>query len=283
MQEPAHGARPNLRTRFRRAFFAGLAALLPTILTIGVLVFCWNVLNLHVAQRVTHGLQAILKTELAADWYWRPIVGLTDAELAEEPPPGAPTEGFVPFGSRADAHVPPWLGIVIAVLLVTVVGFLLKGYVGRQVVHLVEGSLQHIPIIRIIFPYAKQITQFFFEGRRPIQYRNPVAIEYPRKGIYSIGFVTTDGFAELTSATGRPMVSVFLPSSPTPVTGYVVVVPKEEVITLQLTIDEALSYIVTGGVILPAEQLSGPPPSNAAPDAPASPQAGRLAGPPGAG
>ena len=82
-----------------------------------------------------------------------------------------------------------------------------------------------------------------------------MAIQYPRKGIYSIGFVTSEGLKDVTNETGVEMVSIFIPSSPTPITGYTILVPREEVLHLNMTADEALRFTISAGVILPPSQL----------------------------
>ena len=169
----------------------------------------------------------------------------------DEPVPPA----FVPFSQRVEAHVPFWLGLVLALMAVLIVGFIFKGYIGKQVLRLVERLVLRVPLIRVIYPYAKQLTEFFFEGRRPVQYDTAVAIEYPRKGLYAIAFVTNEGFEDVARISGKEMVSVFVPSSPTPVTGYTIVLPKEDVIALNMSVDEAIRFTISAGVLLPASQV----------------------------
>ena len=248
----------RITDKYKRAFFAGLAAILPTILTIGVMVFCWNVLNQYVAGYINQGLRAVLEFEFAKEWYWQGVWGLQDWQLREEvvAPEGSwSSSDLMPFSERVEAHVPVWLGFVLALVLVLMVGFVFKGYVGRQLLRLLEGWIHRIPIIKVIYPYAKQVTEFFFEGRRPIQYESAVAIEYPRKGVYSIAFVTNEGFKDIADRSGQEMVSCFIPSSPTPVTGYTVVVPKADIVELKMSVDQAFRFTISAGVLLPPDQL----------------------------
>ncbi len=250
--------------KYKRAFFAGLAAVLPTILTIGVLVFCWNALEQNVAQPINTGLRALLKTEVAQEWYWQKLLHVQPLEFAEDAEEAQRIAdltnddvpaGVVPFSQRVEAHVPFWLGLVLALMAVLIVGFIFKGYIGKQVLRLVERLVLRVPLIRVIYPYAKQLTEFFFEGRRPVQYDSAVAIEYPRKGLYAIAFVTNEGFEDVARISGKEMVSVFVPSSPTPVTGYTIVLPKEDVIPLNMSVDEAIRFTISAGVLLPASQV----------------------------
>jgi uncharacterized membrane protein len=112
-----------------------------------------------------------------------------------------------------------------------------------------------LPILRRIYPGAKQVSEFFFsEGK--VEFRRVVAIEYPRRGLWSIGFVTGRGFQALMRQAEQELLTVFVPSSPTPITGYIVAVPRREVIDLPITVDEALPFLISGGVIMPpAERL----------------------------
>jgi uncharacterized membrane protein len=240
--------------RYRQAFFAGLATLLPTLLTILVISLCYNVLDQKIARPITGAIKNALRTETAKQYYWKSVRNLQDFQLDEKIAEELPDT--VSFSKRVDAHVPNWIGFVIALALVFAVGFLFRGYLGRQTVRLLESWVLRIPLIRTIYPYAKQVTEFFFREKTAIQYQRCVAFEYPRKGIYSIGFITSEGFRQVCEASGVEIVTIFVPSSPTPITGYTILVPKDSVIHLDLSVDEALPFIISGGVILPPSQTS---------------------------
>jgi uncharacterized membrane protein len=106
------------------------------------------------------------------------------------------------------------------------------------------------PIIRFIYPFIRQVTDFIFSERR-VSFRTVVAVEYPRKGCWSIGFTTGKGLEAIEKRAGRELMSVFIPSSPTPMTGYVIFVSIEDAIVLDLTVDEAFRLVISGGVIKP--------------------------------
>ncbi len=241
------------RSRYKRAFFAGLATLLPTILTVVVLVFCWNFISENIAKPLNTFFEKALQTVPVKEWYWKGLWQLKDYELDEVT--AEQGDDTLAFSDRVDQHVPGWLGFVLALVLVFVVGFLFKGYLGRQFLRFLERWIQRLPVIKVIYPYAKQLTEFFFEEKKKIAYETAVAVEYPRKGIYSIGFVTSEGLKDVTEVVGQDMVSIFIPSSPTPITGYTILVPKADVLQLNMTADETLRFTITAGVILPPSQL----------------------------
>jgi uncharacterized membrane protein len=111
-----------------------------------------------------------------------------------------------------------------------------------------------MPVVKQIYPYVKQVTDFLFGDKR-LQFSRVVLVEYPRKGIWSLGLVTGAGMRTIGRALGEEFLTVFVPSSPTPVTGYVITVRRDEVLDLPISIDDAIRYVVSGGVIMPASQL----------------------------
>lgn len=253
-------ARKSLRERYRGAFFSGLAALLPTILTIFVLTFCFNFLNDKIAQPINRLIENLLSLEVAKAWYWDRLLHLqpwqldeSDMDLVQARELGL--ERDVPFTQMVHAHVPRWLGFVLALALVLVVGVVFRGYIGRQVWRALERGILRLPVLKVIYPYAKQVTEFFFAEKKAMHYDSAVAIEYPRKGIWALGFVTSEGFLDIAAVSGEEMVSVFIPSSPTPVTGYTIVVKRTDLVRLKVTVDEALRFVMSAGVIQPPSQV----------------------------
>ena len=116
-----------------------------------------------------------------------------------------------------------------------------------------EGGLVKLPGIKQIYPSVKQVTDFFFSDRQ-VQYSRVVIVEYPRKGIWSLGLVTNTGMRTVDESLPGELLTVFVPSSPTPVTGYTITVRRDEVIDLPISIDEALRFTISGGVIQPPSQ-----------------------------
>lgn len=147
--------------------------------------------------------------------------------------------------------IPAFLAIFLAVMYL--VGKLLAAGIGRFFWHQVEALINRLPIIRNVYSSVKQVTDFAFsEGE--VQFKRVVAIEYPRKGLWSLGFVTGESMMDIRRAAGEPMLSVLMPTSPMPVTGFTISVPKSETIDLNITIDQAIQFCVSCGVVVPDHQ-----------------------------
>jgi uncharacterized membrane protein len=117
--------------------------------------------------------------------------------------------------------------------------------------------LARVPIISSVYSSVKQVTDFFF-SERPVAYNRVVAVEFPRRGIWTIGFAMGESLMELTLAAGEPMVSIMVPAAPMPMTGWVVTVPKSAIIDLNMTLDQAFQYFLSCGVLVPEHQRATP-------------------------
>jgi uncharacterized membrane protein len=152
--------------------------------------------------------------------------------------------------------------IVVPVFLIvftTVLYFLGRLFtfgLGRWVVVGFDHAILRIPVINKVYGSVKQVTDFAF-SEREIEFNRVVAIQYPREGIWSLGFVTGNSMGEIAEATGEQMLSVLMPTSPMPMTGFTVTIKKSEAIDLNLTVDEAIQFIVSCGVVIPPQQRAG--------------------------
>jgi uncharacterized membrane protein len=149
--------------------------------------------------------------------------------------------------------VPPTnigLGFISVILLILLTGMIAKNYFGRKVIKIGENILTKIPLINRIYIAIQQISNAFLSEKREV-FKKAVLIEYPRKGIYSIGFFTQDTKGEVQKRLKHDVVSVFLPTTPNPTSGFLLFVPKNEVTELNLTIEEALKLVISGGAIIP--------------------------------
>jgi uncharacterized membrane protein len=144
----------------------------------------------------------------------------------------------------------PGLGLILFFLIILLTGFLAVHFFGRNVFPAIERWFSRLPFIRQVYPSVKKIFNFVFSQDRPI-FKKVVMIQYPRQGLYSLGFVVNEGLKQLQEVTGEEMVNVFIPSTPSPLTGYFVVVSKKDVIFLDLTIEDGLKMVVSGGVVNP--------------------------------
>jgi uncharacterized membrane protein len=148
--------------------------------------------------------------------------------------------------------VPVFLSIFILVLYV--VGKFVTAPLGYLLWNVVEALIHRLPLISNVYGSVKQVTDFMLNEQQ-VRFNRVVAIEYPRKGIWSVGFVTGDGMKNVADFAEEPVVSVLVPTSPMPATGFTVLVAKREIIDLNITLDQAIQYIVSCGVVVAHHQL----------------------------
>jgi uncharacterized membrane protein len=146
------------------------------------------------------------------------------------------------------------IAVILTIILLYFIGRLMTARLGGWLVGKFETVfLARLPLISNVYSSVKQVTDFVF-SERTVEYNRVVAIEYPRRGIWSIGFVTGDSMLEMTAAAGEPLVSVLVPTSPMPVTGYTMSIPRSDVMDLDITIDQAFQFTVSCGVLVPEQQ-----------------------------
>ncbi len=161
-------------------------------------------------------------------------------------PPGWRPEALLGFNI-------PGLGFVLAFVVLLVTGALVANLVGRKLVSLWESVLARIPLVRTIYSAVKQVAETLLApGGR--SFRKVLLVEYPRKGMWSLAFETSGAtLGEVQEKTGREeMVSVFVPTTPNPTSGYVVMLPRREIIELDMSVDEGMRFIISMGVAVPA-------------------------------
>ena len=143
-------------------------------------------------------------------------------------------------------------GFVIVFVGVCFLGAFLASVAGRTIWHSVEKMLMNAPFVKQVYPYIKQVTDFMLT-KKQLAFSKVVAIQYPRKGVWSLGLVTGTGLKKIVGKIEKDFLTVFVPSSPTPFTGYVIMTPKDETIEVEMTVEEALRFTISGGVITPSE------------------------------
>jgi uncharacterized membrane protein len=124
-----------------------------------------------------------------------------------------------------------------------------KSLFGRQVILFTERIFSRIPIARGIYSTVKQITNAF--GHDPSSFKRVVMVEYPRKGLYTLGFYTGESNGEIQGRAGKKVLNIFLPTTPNPTSGWLVLIPEEDVIFLDTSVEDGLKYIISGGVVVP--------------------------------
>jgi uncharacterized membrane protein len=150
------------------------------------------------------------------------------------------------------------LASVLGLALVVLLGFAARNFFGRKFVALLEWFVTRVPVVKSIYPHAKQLVEFFFTDSKPIEFNTVAMIEYPRLGLWSLAFVTGAGFKDVQGATGKRMVTVYVPSSPAPMTGYCMVMPADEVLQIDISVEEAMKWVISGGVLSPSAQSVKP-------------------------
>lgn len=197
----------------RRYFLAGLAVLLPVIITIAILSYLFRLIYHPLAPIVDKWVAGILHVHV-------------------------PGIGFA-------------VSLILALGIVIVVGLIASTVIGKRVLLWWDKLLAQLPIVRIVYPPARQIVQFLMQPRAQ-RFGRTVLIQFPRKGCYMIGFLTGHSARIIENAIGRQrMVHVFVPNTPTPLTGFLAIVPEEDVIHLDLSVEDALKMVVSGGVFQP--------------------------------
>ncbi len=145
----------------------------------------------------------------------------------------------------------PGVGIIVGIIIVFAVGFTAANFFGKRIMRALEGWFLRFPFIRQIYPSAKQIVDSFMSKDSPA-FKKVVLVQYPSKGIWSIGFLTNESFKEVNEKTGRDLLHVFIATTPSPLTGYLVLIPREDVQYLEMSIEEGVKLIISGGIVKPA-------------------------------
>jgi uncharacterized membrane protein len=290
--------KPRQPSHLARFFFRGLLTLLPIVLTLIVFGFAYNVVTSYVTRPINRAIYWSLEHN-ALGWKALGLLdidpyGSSYLDTAVLPPDlqslatrvadgyedpefqralGAYREGHAgffrdfetlciretPLRRDVEQQVHPLIGVVLSLLLVIWLGWLVGGFVGRRVMAKVDRAFHAIPLIRTVYPYSKQLVEFFFAEKK-IDFDTVVAIPYPGPHLWSLAFVTSRALKTVQSHIGEEMVTCFVPSSPMPMTGYTLFVRASNIVPLKITVDEALRITMSGGVLIPpSEQAVGGP------------------------
>jgi len=160
---------------------------------------------------------------------------------------------LIPTDFRPDnvlgMHI-PGLGIVLSVAVLLVTGLLAANFLGRKLVSLWESWLQRIPLVRSVYSAAKSFAEVVLTDNTD-SFKQVMLIEYPRKGLYSLCFQTSTSLGEIQSRTGEEVVCVFVPTTPNPTSGVMIMVPRQDVVVLDMEVEEAVKMVVSLGVVVP--------------------------------
>jgi uncharacterized membrane protein len=224
---------------FKRFFIRGLATLLPTLITLWLLVWAWNFLWENIGQHVINLISFV--------WY------------------EAGDRGWLGIQPQSPHYIYSWaldqskfstrlLGVGLSIVLVYVIGVFVGNLIGLAFWRVAERALLRIPLVRAIYPAVKQVTDFVLVDRaHQFQSSRVVAVQPHEHNIWSIGLVTSTRHWTLDRSGPEEMVTVFVPSTPTSFSGYMLVVPRNRVVELPMTVEEAMRLLVTGGLVMPEQ------------------------------
>lgn len=152
----------------------------------------------------------------------------------------------------------PGIGIIIAVTFFIIVGWFATNFLGRLLIRIAEYIVDRVPVIRNLYSAIKQIFETVMASKSQA-FREVVMLEYPRKGVWSIGFVTGRTEGEVQTVTQNETINVFVPTTPNPTSGYLLFVPRKELIYLNMTVEEGVKLVVSAGIITPPERIKNEP------------------------
>jgi len=209
----------NLWARWQANFLAGLAIVLPGVVSVAVLVWLF-----HGVANITDTLLVFLPRPITHDlkgdggmyWYWSLVA------------------------------------LVLAVFLIGAVGLLARNYLGKRIIGWVDSALLHVPLLNKVYGTMKQVNDALSTGSKT-SFRTVVLVEYPRLGIYSVGFVTSEQPAGGHMNLPEKIVCVFIPTTPNPTSGFLLLVPEDKVTKLEMSVADGIKYVISLGTILPEQ------------------------------
>jgi uncharacterized membrane protein len=158
---------------------------------------------------------------------------------------------LLPVNLHPNTYLPfpvPGLGLIITFITVFFIGVVTTNFIGKWLVQLGERIVDKIPLVRSIYILAKQVLETIFSQDKE-SFKKVVMVEYPRKGLYSIGFITGIARGEIQDKTSSKVLNIFIPTSPNPTSGYLIMIPEEETTPLDMDIDSAFKLILSGGMV----------------------------------
>ena len=163
------------------------------------------------------------------------------------------SSNLIPKNLNPNHYLPfdiPGIEILISILLITIVGGLSLSFFGRRILKLIDDLFKRIPFLRTVYSAIVQMTETF--SKKDDNKKSVVLIEYPRKGVWAVGFATKENTGEMADKTNKKLINVFVPTTPNPTSGFLLMFPKDEVIYLDMSFEEASKFIVSAGTSNPS-------------------------------
>jgi len=283
---------PSIFEPIRRALIRGLAVILPPLLTIIVFIWAWSMIDSYIlipceraaGQAIVWSIKDVrsgfpsgtanpipstpggptiveynrreyVQLGRGGKWIPRDVWETVENNLGRANPPTTADAFYDHYVNvrylRREQTLPIFLAVFFILLYLT--GKLMAAGAGRYLRRLGESAVDRMPIVRDVYSASKQITESIF-SEQEMQFLRVVAVEYPRKGLWQVAFVTGEGFKDVREAAGEPILSLLMSHSPVPATGFTCMMLKRDTIELDITVDQALQYIVSCGVVVPPHQ-----------------------------
>jgi len=189
-------------------------------------------------------------------WLIWTVIGWIDGFVLPFVPNGYQPENIIKtiFGIDAPVNI-RGVGVVVFLLFTVMVGWLAKGLIGRSLIKYAETLVDRMPVVRSIYNGLKQIAETVF-SQAETSFEKACLVEYPRKGIWAVAFISTTAKGEVKAKVAEdPLVSVFLPTTPNPTSGFLLFVPRKDVIELEMPVEDAAKLIISAGLVYPAERV----------------------------
>jgi uncharacterized membrane protein len=171
------------------------------------------------------------------------FIAFVDNQITPLIPPAYNPESYLPFSI-------PGLGLVVIFLVVTLIGFLTASILGRTIVGLGEQLVERMPVVRTVYGALKQIFETVL-AQSSKSFRQVVLVEYPRRGLWAVAFVTSTTEGEIAHLSADELVNIFLPTTPNPTSGFLLFVPRRDLVGLEMTVEEGFKLIISGGIVTP--------------------------------
>lgn len=162
---------------------------------------------------------------------------------------------YIPVKWNPETYLPfalPGLGLVVVLIVLTAVGAVTKGYLGRLITRVSEGAISQLPIVRSVYSWTRQVFETVL-SQKSTAFREVVLVEYPNRGTWAVGFITGQTEGEVQELTSETVVNVFVPATPNPTTGFLLFIPERDVHHLDLTVEEGIKLVISSGIVTPPE------------------------------
>jgi len=146
---------------------------------------------------------------------------------------------------------------VVIVLFTAAVGWVTRLVVGRRMISLTEALIGRVPVLNKTYGFMKEISQTLMSGRKTM-FQKVVLVQFPRPGVYSVGFVTSETAGEVQAKTQEEVVNVFVPTTPNPTSGFLILVPREQLVELEMSVAEGMKMVISGGSVVPSFPVKPP-------------------------